>query len=380
MRTLNFLIKPASGLCNMRCQYCFYQDEVSQRQSPDLGVMSYETSELLISRAMEAVDKNGRISFAFQGGEPTVAGLEFFRHFVERVKAQNQKNAYVSYSIQTNGLSLDRQWAEFFQQEGFLVGISLDGDKSLHDEFRLDTTGKGTWNRVKSALDLLLKLQVEVNLLCVVTKRCAKSPERVYNSLKKTGVKYFQFIPCLDPLEVPRGTQPYSLTPNDYGSFLCTLFDLWFRDWQKGNYTSIRLFDDYVHLAMGLPASTCATSGSCGSYLVVESDGSVYPCDFYVLDTWKLGDLTSHTLEELSHSPQALRFLQDGWERPAPCSRCPWKSLCFGGCKRDWITEANGQKSNYFCSAFQTFFAYAAPRLNLMAKAEWAARRQFHRL
>ena len=287
MQFVNFLIKPASSLCNMRCRYCFYEDEASNRTQASMGVMTQETADLLIREAIDAVDFNGRLNFAFQGGEPTVAGLDFFRHFVAEVSVRNTRHIPVSYSIQTNGLALNEEWAAFLAQNRFLVGVSLDGDKALHDEFRIDAAGKGTWTRVRQNITMLQRAGVELNLLCVVTKRCAKSAVRVYHALQKTGVEFLQFIPCLDPLGMPRGCMPYSLLPEDYGTFLCALFDEWYRDWSTGHYTSVRLFDDYVHLAMGLPAGTCSTSGSCGAYFVVEADGSVYPCDFYVLDDWE---------------------------------------------------------------------------------------------
>lgn len=374
MQFVNFLIKPASSLCNMRCRYCFYEDEASNRTQASMGIMTQETADLLIREALDAVDFNGRISFAFQGGEPTVAGLDFFRHFVAEVTARNTRHIPVNYSIQTNGLALDEEWAEFLAKNRFLVGISLDGDKALHDEFRIDAAGKGTWTRVRQNITLLQRAGVDLNLLCVVTKRCAKSAVKVYHALQKTGVEYLQFIPCLDPIEKPRGSMPYSLLPEDYGTFLCALFDEWYRDWASGHYTSVRLFDDYVHLAMGLPAGTCATSGSCGAYFVVEADGSVYPCDFYVLDEWKLGHLGDQPLPALAESDRAKRFLQDGLEHPTACASCRWQPLCFGGCKRDWCDDPAGGKQNYYCPSFQTFFAHAAPRLQQIARAELQAR------
>lgn len=288
MPFVNLLVKPASSLCNMRCRYCFYEDEAANRSQASMGIMSEETAALLIRQALDAAGKDGALSVAFQGGEPTVAGLDFFRAFVAAVQRYNTAGLPVSYAIQTNGLGLDEGWVEFLVRNHFLVGVSVDGDKALHDEFRLDAAGKGTWTRVQKNLTMLRKAGAECNLLCVVTRRCAKSAVRTYHALQKTGVGYLQFIPCLDPLGEERGQRTWSLTPEDYGNFLCTLFDEWCRDWEQGRYTSVRLFDDYVHLAMGLPPSTCATGGHCGAYFVVEADGSVYPCDFYVLDEWEI--------------------------------------------------------------------------------------------
>lgn len=374
MKNLNFLIKPASSLCNMRCRYCFYADEAASRAQASAGIMPASVSETLIAETFAALEDGGSVMFAFQGGEPTVAGLDYFRHFVQTVRAANHKRAEISYAIQTNGLALNGEWADFFAENRFLVGVSLDGDKAVHDEFRVDAAGKETWNRVVKNLALLQRRQVEVNALCVVTKRCAKSPAKVYRGLKKLGMRYLQFIPCLDPLDAVRGEQAYSLTPQTYGDFLCALFDEWYRDWQAGQYTSIRLFDDYVHLAMGLPAGTCATGGTCGAYFVAEGDGTLYPCDFYCLDTWKLGRVGDMPLEQLRQCETELRFLQEGLQHPPECAACQWQPLCNGGCKRDWYHDGHGNH-NYLCPAFQRFFTHAAPRMQEIARAELLAHR-----
>ncbi len=378
MKYVSFLIKPASGLCNMRCQYCFYEDETRNRQTASMGLMSSQTAGALIREAFSAVDRGGTVSFAFQGGEPTLAGLDFFRDFTSQVRAQNAARVSVSYSIQTNGLSIDREWAGFFREEGFLAGVSLDGDKALHDLHRADPAGKGTYVRIARAVELLLRAGVEVNLLCVVTRPCAHNPARVYHALRKTGANCLQFIPCLDPLGEPRGGRPWSLTPEDYASFLCGLFDIWYQDWERGRYASVRPFDDYVRLAMGLPAGTCAASGSCGSYFVCEADGSLYPCDFYALDQWNMGRLGQAPLEELARGETARRFLARSQNRPSDCRECPWRSLCFGGCPRDWVAGPDaGETRNYYCSAFRSFFAYAGERIYRLARMELAARRGF---
>lgn len=376
MPHLNLLIKPASSLCNMRCRYCFYEDEAANRAQPSMGVMTRQTAELLIRQALDAAGEQGNISIAFQGGEPTLAGLPFFVSFVEMMARYNANRVPVSYAIQTNGYALDAAWAAFLAKNRFLVGISVDGDKALHDEFRLDASGKGTWKQTQKSLRLLQEAGVACNLLCVVTKRCARSAVRTYHALQKTGIGYLQFIPCLDPLGEERGRQPWSLTPEDYGGFLCALFDAWYRDWEEGRYTSVRLFDDYVHLAMGMPSSTCATQGRCGAYSVVEADGSVYPCDFYALDQWKLGNIHQTPLGELQQTQRAADFLKEGLHRPAMCQECRWVRLCFGGCKRDWYTDRAGAVRNYYCPSFRRFFAHAETRIGTIASREAALRRQ----
>ena len=274
-----------------------------------------------------------------------------------------QRNISVFHSIQTNGICLDEEWASFFKTNSFLVGISLDGTQENHDLYRLDATGKGTWDKVTRTIALLDAYGVETNLLCVVTGQLARKPQRAFKSLCELGRHDLQFIPCLDPLDTIGG-QAYSLTPELYGRFLCGVFDAWYNQLQRGNYVSVRNFEDYLRILLGMPPTSCASSGSCGHYLTVEGDGSLYPCDFYVLDEWKLGDLSYCTVEDALDSPVSRMFLEQGRKRPAECAACVYRPLCQGGCKRDWDTAG----SNRFCTAYKQFFSYALPRLQTAAR------------
>lgn len=376
MKYISFLIKPASSLCNLRCKYCFYEDEAQNRSEASMGLLSRENTELLLREAFSAVDPNGSISFAFQGGEPSFAGLTFFQDFVEKARAWKPGGVSLSFSIQTNGTLLDEEWAAFLHREQFLVGLSMDGFKEAHDLHRVDPAGKGSWNRVLKAHRLLEKHRVEHNALCVVTSRLARSPELAYRNLKALGFRYLQFIACLDPIGQPRGQQAFSLTPEAYGRFLCRLFDLWYADWEKGDYHSVRLFDDYIHVLLGDGASTCATCGRCGSYLVVEGDGSLYPCDFYVLDDWRLGKLGEKPLQEFAESEKAKAFLRWGAVKPEECAACPYGTICNGGCKNDWYTDAEGKVHNYYCAAFRALLDHGLPRMRRIARVERNARMQ----
>lgn len=365
MRSATFLVKPASSLCDMRCRYCFYHDISNIREVKSMGIMSEDTAEALIRSAFDAVEPGGFVQFTFQGGEPTLAGLGFFQRFMEQEGQYRKKEISVGHSIQTNGLHLNEDWAAFLKQHGFLVGISIDGNQAIHDTYRLDAAGEGTWARVTGTLAMLDKHGVETNILCVVSSTVAKNPQKVYASLRKLGDHPLQFIPCLDPMEAQRGGEKYSLKPDLYGKFLCGLFDCWYWDWKAGRYISIRTFDDYLRILMGLSPSTCAASGACGSYLVVEGDGSLYPCDFYVLDEWKIGNIRDMSVAQALASTASTRFVQNGANRPEDCRSCPWLRICRGGCKRDWTQ----QHKNYYCTSFKAFFAYALPRLQEMARA-----------
>ncbi len=372
-KNVSLLIKPASSLCNLRCKYCFYADVAANRELNSYGVMSPETEERLIRAALEEAGADRTVSFAFQGGEPTLAGLAYFQTFVEIVRRISGANPPVSYSIQTNGMAIDDEWAAFFRENRFLVGLSVDGGIDLHDLHRVDAEGKGTWKRVTKAFRCLQENRVETNLLCVVTRACARKPVSAYNALKKLGAQYLQFIPCLDPLEAERGSLPFSLLPEDYGKFLCALFDAWYDDWKAGRYVSVRLFDDYVHLLMGIPAGTCATTGQCGNCFVAESDGGLYPCDFFVLDKWRLGSVNEGcALGEIASCERERKFLAESAEKPGECAPCRWRRLCNGGCKRDWY-YLDGAAHNYYCPAFKAFFTHAVPRMKEIAAAESAA-------
>lgn len=375
MKNVNLLIKPASSLCNLRCKYCFYEDEAQNRTQHSMGIMKEELADTLIRQVFETVDSDGTVSFAFQGGEPTVAGLPYFRHFVEKVKQCRPPRVRVGFAIQTNGTLLNEEWAQFLKAEGFLVGLSVDGFREAHEAHRVDAEGNGTWKRVLTAKALLDQYAVDYNALCVVTGRCARHPEKAYGSLKNLGFRYIQFIACLDPIGHARGQEPWSLTPELYGRFLCRVFDLWYRDWAGGDYHSIRLFEDYVHILLGDGASTCATCGKCGAYLVLEGDGSAYPCDFFVLDDWKIGNIGQMSVADLAAGEKSAAFLRWGSVKPAECAACPYGAICNGGCKNDWYTDETGPH-NYFCASFRELLDHALPRLQQIARAELAAKRQ----
>jgi len=375
MKQISFLIKPASSLCNLRCRYCFYADEAANRSQQSMGLMTEATVQTLLRESFACIEPGGQINFMFQGGEPTVAGLPFFEDFVHRARVQCPPRVQLNFSLQTNGTLLNEDWARFLKNEGFLVGLSIDGFKDLHNAHRVDAEGGATWNRVTRALALLQKHKVAVNALCVVTAQCARSPEKVYNELKKLGFTYIQFIACLDPVG-QRGQQPFSLTPKAYGQFLCRVFDLWYKDWEQGHYRSVRLFDDYIHILLGDNASTCATCGRCGAYFTVEGDGSVYPCDFFCMDEWKMGRLGENTLPQLAESEAARRFTQQGQQKPDECAACRWKAVCNGGCQNDWYTDGAGLRHNYHCEALRALLDHAMPRMIAIARAEQAARRR----
>lgn len=359
MPPLNILLKPASSGCGLDCAYCFYADEARRRQAPDRGVMPEEVSRALIEKALGAAE--GYIAFLFQGGEPMLAGLDFYRAFVAQVREAAPQGLAVRYAIQTNGLLLDREWCRFFRENHFLTGLSLDGNRACHDRFRRDRAGKGTYDRALRGAGLLERAGVEYNVLTVVTGHLARHTQAAFSALCRAGFRFQQYIPCLDPLGEEWGGRDYSLSPEQYGEFLKTLFDLWYRELERGQYYSIRYFDNLVWMLEGRQPEQCAMRGRCSAQYVVEADGSVYPCDFYCLDEYCLGDIRRDSWAELDRAREAMGFLQRSARVPEECRRCQWHPLCRNGCRRERLEDGAGR--NVYCRAYADFFACALPRL-----------------
>lgn len=369
MPPLSILLKPASSGCNLRCAYCFYADEARLRAVPNYGRMGTEVSHALIEKAAEAAE--GSVAFLFQGGEPTLAGLDFYRDFTAYVKKTVPRNLEVQYAIQTNGMLLDEAWCAFFREHRFLVGLSLDGNRTCHDRFRQDGAGKGTYDRVLRAARLMERAGVEFNVLTVVTGYLARHIQSVFGALCREGFRFQQYIPCLDPLEEARGEQSYSLSPKEYEAFLKKLFDLWYRELEQGRYWSVRYFDNLVWMLAGRAPEQCSMGGRCGLQYLVEADGSVYPCDFYGLDEYRLGNIRQESWEELDRARERLGFVRASERVPEECGRCRWYPLCRNGCRRDRRMEEDGPGRNYYCQAYAGFFSYALPRLNRVRSLLW---------
>ncbi len=297
MNAVSVMIKPSSSGCNLGCKYCFYYDVAANREHKSFGFMNDETLENLIMKTFK--DVTHQVTFAFQGGEPTLIGLDYFRKFIDLVAEYNTDRIPINYAIQTNGTLLDDEFCDFLGKHKFLVGLSMDGPKEIHDLNRLDQNRKGTFKLVDRAAKLLNKHSVDFNILTVVTKGNATHVHKIYSYFKKQKYNYMQFIPCINDFNDPV-PKPYSLTPEIYGKFLVDLFDLWYDDIKSGRQVSIRMFDNYVQMMLGMPPESCDMNGFCSVNAIVEADGSIYPCDFYVLDQWKLGNINESGLEELT--------------------------------------------------------------------------------
>lgn len=355
------MMKPASGLCNLRCRYCFYKDETEKRQIASYGMMSRETLTNVIRKSLANCGRE--CTFAFQGGEPTLAGLDFFREAVSLAGQFNPNHCRVSFTIQTNGTLLDEQWCAFFAENHFLVGVSLDGTKELHDANRVDANGEGTYGRVVNALRLLEAYKVDFNILTVLTSSACRNIRKIHQHYVRNGWIYHQYIPCLDPLGEERGGHPWSLTPERFAQYLKSSFDCWYQDAMAGRKTYHRYFDNLLMMLNGQHPEACGMGGGCGLQYVVEADGGVYPCDFYMLDGYCLGNLNRDSFADLDRKSVELRFLEESTVPEQECRECKWAALCRGGCRRDRDYFERGLGKNYFCSAYKSFFEYAYPRL-----------------
>jgi len=363
INSLNIMIKPFSSNCNMQCEYCFYHDISNKRIQKLYGFMNFKLLEIIVQKALKEAEEE--CIFAFQGGEPTLVGIDFYKKLLEYEQKYNQKNIKINNAIQTNGLVIDEEWAHFLAQNNFLIGISLDGPKDIHDLYRVDNQGEGTFQRIIKAIHLLDQYHVKYNILTVVTAQVARRIHKIYNFFKNKNFTYLQFIPCLDPIDEEPGGYNFSLTPKKYSYFLKTLFDLWYQDIVNGRVTSIRYFDNLIQLLMGYPPEACGMSGNCNCQFIIEANGGVYPCDFYVIDKWSLGNIKDQFFSQLLNSLVVQQFVQSSIYVDPICRECPWFSLCRGGCRRWREPFINGKpRMNYLCPAYQEFFRYTIDRFN----------------
>ena len=359
MPPLSIMIKPASSLCNLRCKYCFYCDVAANREVFSLGKMNEATAEKLIKDALSFAEGSS-VAFAFQGGEPLLAGMDYFKFFTETVKKYNTKGSEIFYSLQTNGTLIDDEWARFFTENKFLIGLSLDGDYE-GNKFRVDAGGQNSYYKIITAANKLKKHKTEFNILTVLTGYCAENAERIYKYFRSQGFHYLQFIPCLRPMGDDTDSELY-MTPKQYSDFLIRIFNLYVKDFARGNYISIRQFDNWVRMYLGERAEQCGLMGHCTHQFVVEGNGNVYPCDFYCTDEWCLGNLSEMSLEEMAKSKKAFEFIKDSIAVPEKCKNCRFYPLCrAGGCKRN---KASGD----YCESYKTFFGACLPLFRVFRK------------
>ncbi|MBP9989805.1 MAG: radical SAM protein [Ruminococcus sp.] len=352
MPPLSIMIKPASSLCNMRCRYCFYHDVSNIRQVKNFGIMTESTAENLIKKAFDFAAGES-VAFAFQGGEPLLAGIDYFKKFVSLTKKLNIRNSEVFFGLQTNGTLVNDEWAEFFRKNDFLIGLSLDGDFK-DNKFRIDSDGNNAYEKIISASEIFKKHDVQFNILTVLTGYCAENIDTIYKSFTQKGFKYLQFIPCLRPFGDNTENEMY-MTDRQYAKFLIHGFNAYVKDYVRGDYTGVRYFDNLVHLYLGNPVEQCGVCGHCMHQFVAEGNGNIYPCDFYCTDDWLLGNINDSDFDALAHCEKAAEFLRESLKVEAKCKDCRYYPLCRGGgCKRM-------RNDHDYCEAYKAFFKACFP-------------------
>ena len=356
MPPISVLIKPSSGMCNMTCDYCFYCDETQKRTQKSYGFMSEATLKNVIRKTMLRAE--GTACYTFQGGEPTLRGLDFFEKVLFYQKQYNKKGVQVYNSLQTNGLFMDETWCRFLRENRFLTGISLDGIQKTHDACRHNRKDNApTFDRICKSIALLETHHVEFNILTVVNQTVSQNIQEIYALYKRQKWNFQQYIACLDPLKEPHGQNSYSIPPESYGQFLTELFRLWYKDWKKNRQPYIRQFENYIAILLGQFPESCDQRGTCSIQYAVEADGSVYPCDFYMTDEYRLGNFNEHRLDEIDAKRREISFLERSLLLDQSCKLCTYYSLCKGGCQRnrDWNPETKTYQ-NYFCQSYRMFF------------------------
>ncbi len=361
-RAFTVMAKPVGSICNMRCSYCYYLGTDSLSLTPERRTMPQDLLEKFICQYIE--DSTGPVvPFTWHGGEPTLAGIDFFK-LVIRLQEKYLPDGWECWNnLQTNGLLLNDEWCTFLAENHFDVGLSIDGSRLVHDKYRFDAAGRGTYDRVAAAADRLLKNGVRPDLLCTVTSDAAERPLEVYRGLRDLNTGWMQFIPIVRWKDDGTVTED-SVTPERYGTFLCDVFDQWLmNDLER---TQIQLFAETISVLKGASPGLCWMAPECGRVLIVEKDGSVYSCDHFVDKEHLLGNLSSDRLGELVNLPEQIEFGKSKREKlTSQCRECRWLPMCGGGCLKDrYSLSKDGEPGQYYlCSGLEKFFSHSVPKL-----------------
>jgi serine-type anaerobic sulfatase-maturating enzyme len=356
-RIESLLIKPASAVCNLDCEYCFYLDRDADPYK-DLPArrMTLDTLERLVESYLAYSYPHS--SFIFQGGEPTLAGLPYFQKLVEFQTQYGRKGQVVSNALQTNAVLLDEDWCQLFRDYNWFLGVSLDGPEPMHDRYRYNKSGAGSWKQVMQSVALLQKHSVPFNILCVVSQANVDHAAEVYRFFKSQGVDNLQFIPLAE-FDASGNPLPFALTPQQYGKFLVDLYEAWQPDRRTMH---IRFFDNIQEALSGRKPSTCTMHETCDSYVVVEYNGDVFPCDFFVEKPWKLGNIMADSWGAIASKPRRMNFASKKTVPHAECQVCEYQHLCHGGCpKLRTAQHQNFEDLDYFCQSYKTIFAKFKP-------------------
>jgi uncharacterized protein len=367
-RQFQIFAKPAGAACNFSCSYCYYLKKGKLYEGKGPPRMSDDLLERYIIQHIEA-SPDATITFSWHGGEPTILGLDCFRKIVALEKENCPAGKTIENGIQTNGFLLDEEWCRFFFRERFRVGLSLDGPAPMHDCYRTTKAREATHVRVMQSFELLRRYQVPCDLLCVVHNRNVQNPLEVYRFLKGIGGRFIGFLPVVEPrMDAPLGVSPQSVSAEDYGNFLCTIFDEWKR--RDVGSVMVQIFEEAARAAQGLEHSLCIFRKICGDIPVIEHNGDFYSCDHFVDRDHLLGNVCAATLGELLESPAQLAFgMAKRATLPRYCLECPVLATCNGGCPKDrFVKTPDGEPGlNYLCAGLRRFFIYSRPHLAQLA-------------
>lgn len=382
------MTKPMGPLCNLDCKYCFYLEKESLFPAGERFKMRPEVLEAYI-RDFIAAQRGPVVSFAWQGGEPTLAGVDFFRNVIA-LQRKYANGRQIENALQTNGTLLNEEWCRFLVDENFLVGISIDGPEALHDAGRVDKAGRSSYRQVMRGIELARKYKVEFNTLTVVSSANAHEPLKVYKFLRDIGSTYLQFIPLVEQvpdaesarLGLSLGTPPdldspgqaagtptqWTVSPQAWGEFLCKIFNRWVtRDVGR---TFVQQFDAALGKWLGMPGGPCVLAETCGRALALEHNGDLYSCDHFVYPRYKLGNILNQSLSALADSPQAEKFGNDKRDKlPRYCRECEVRFACNGDCpKHRFAVTPDGEFGlSHLCGGYKRFFKHIDPMMQIMA-------------
>ena len=393
-QNFHVMAKPVGSTCNLDCTYCYYLSKENLAKGPGAARMSDETLELFVKQYIDGVTA-GDVIFSWQGGEPTLLGLEFFRKVVAFEKKHAKAGQRIENDLQTNGTLLDEEWCEFLKAHRFLVGLSIDGPKEIHDHYRVTKGGRPTFDKVFAAAKLLQRYDVPFNTLTCVNRINGRRPLDVYRFLRQElHSTHIQFIPIVehkhfehtapqrwDFSELPRDGEPrarpgqpdsivtpWSVDPDDWGYFLSRVFDRWVS--QDIGKVFVNHFETLVAQHLGLPSQMCIYSENCGRALAVKNDGSVYSCDHYVYPEYRLGNVKAGPLDAMVYSQGQTAFgTAKSQSLPQYCRQCKYLTDCWGECPKNRLIRApDGEPGlNYLCRGFKAFFAHALPEVERIA-------------
>jgi uncharacterized protein len=378
----HIMTKPIGPICNLDCKYCFYLEKEKLYPGTKTWAMPDEVLEQYVQQYI-STQPGDEIHFAWQGGEPTLLGLDFFRRIVE-LQQRHAGGKTIANALQTNGVLIDEAWGEFLAEHRFLVGVSIDGPRDLHDFYRVDKGQAPTFDRVMRGIAKLKQHNVDFNTLTVVHRRNSQHPIEVYRFLKEIGSGFIQFIPIVERRAENGGgdglvlikpsfgdaaeVTEWSVEPEAYGRFLSRIFDQWVK--KDVGRVFVQLFDVALESWMGMDASLCVFKKTCGSALAMEHTGDLYSCDHFVYPENKLGNIMETALENLVDSPQQKAFGEAKSESlPGMCRTCEVRFACNGECpKHRFLTTPDGEPGlNYLCAGYKHFFKHIDPYMQFMA-------------